>query len=98
VQFTVSGATFTNTGTVTGGNGGAAGALGVNGTAGTAGLGGVGIVGSCLTIINSGTISGGTGGSLRHLEAEEDCQPCQRSAQRRHSPRQPAAHREEARK
>jgi len=59
VQFTTAGATFINSGTVTGGNGGTGGTLGV---VGLAGAGGAGIVGSGLTIINSGTISGGLSG------------------------------------
>ena len=62
VQFTMTGATFTNSGTVAGGNGGAAGAASGEGIAGTPGAGGVGIVGAGLTIIDSNTISGGLGG------------------------------------
>src|SRR5262249_44234533 len=60
-QFATTGATFINSGAVTGGNGGTGGtALGfAPGAPGTAGAGGAGIVGSGLTIINSGTISGG---------------------------------------
>jgi outer membrane autotransporter protein len=58
VQFSAAGATFTNTGTVTGGKGGTAGL----GGGGVDGVGGAGVVGSGLTIINSGTISGGLGG------------------------------------
>jgi uncharacterized protein with beta-barrel porin domain len=62
VQFTTTGATFTNSGTVTGGNGGGGG-VGIVGAAnGTAGAGGVGIVGSGLTVINSGTVTGGLSG------------------------------------
>jgi autotransporter-associated beta strand protein len=56
VQFTVPGATFTNTGTVQGGNGGSRGTGGVNGIPG---VGGAGIVGSGLSVINSGSIAGG---------------------------------------
>jgi outer membrane autotransporter protein len=59
VQFTASGSTFTNSGTVSGGNGGASGG-GPN--RGAEGMGGVGIAGANLTIINSGTISGGLSG------------------------------------
>ena len=59
MQFTTSGASFTNLGSVSGGNGGAGG-VGGGGT-GSAGFGGSGIVGDGLTIINSGTISGGAG-------------------------------------
>ncbi len=62
VQFTARGATFTSSGTITGGNGGTGGAGGGGGSAGTAGAGGAGIVGSGLTIINSGTITGGLAG------------------------------------
>ena len=65
-MFSASGATFTNTGTVTGGNGGAGGAGGSGGLAGgdgSPGAGGVGVVGGDLTIINSGSISGGLSGS-----------------------------------
>src|SRR5262249_9935588 len=62
VQFTTTGATFTNSGAVTGGNGGAGGAGLSSGTNGSAGAGGVGIVGAGLTIINSGAISGGLSG------------------------------------
>jgi autotransporter-associated beta strand protein len=63
VQFTTSGATFTNTnpGSVTGGTGGQAGLGGVAGALG--GVGGAGIVGSGLTITNTGTITGGNGGA-----------------------------------
>ncbi|WP_422002083.1 autotransporter domain-containing protein [Reyranella sp.] len=60
-QFTASGATLTNTGTITGGNGGAGGAGGFG--AGNVGVGGAGIVGTGLAIVNSGTISGGNAGS-----------------------------------
>ena len=63
VQFTMTGATFTNSGTVAGGNGGAAGGAGEAGSAGSAGAGGAGIVGAGLTIIDSNTISGGLGGN-----------------------------------
>jgi autotransporter-associated beta strand protein len=62
VQFTARGATFTSSGTITGGNGETGGAGGGGGSAGTAGAGGAGIVGSGLTIINSGTITGGLAG------------------------------------
>ena len=64
-QFTAAGATFTNSGAVTGGNGGAGGIAIGGATSGTAGAGGAGIVGAGLTIINSGTIAGGfaNGGS-----------------------------------
>ena len=62
VQFTASGASFTNTGAVRGGNGGAGG-TGIAGAAnGVAGAGGAGIVGAGLTIINGGTIAGGRSG------------------------------------
>ncbi len=59
VQFTAAGASFTNSGMVTGGNGGLAGAAGSIGVAGSPGAGGAGIVGGGLAITNSGTISGG---------------------------------------
>ena len=59
VQFTASGATFTNTGTVRGGNGGAGGTDMFGAANGVAGAGGAGIVGAGLTIINGGTIAGG---------------------------------------
>ena len=64
-QFTAAGATFTNSGAVTGGNGGAGGIASAGATSGTPGAGGAGIVGAGLTIINSGTIAGGfaNGGS-----------------------------------
>jgi hypothetical protein len=58
VQFSASGATFTNTSAVSGANGGAGGAAN-GGTAGSAGNGGAGIAGSGLTVVNSGTITGG---------------------------------------
>ena len=58
VQFTASGSTFANSGTVSGGNGGASGGS----NRGAEGMGGVGIVGANLTIVNSGTISGGLSG------------------------------------
>jgi uncharacterized protein with beta-barrel porin domain len=60
VQFTATGATFTNLGTVTGGNGGSGGSGGDG--SGSNGAGGVGIVGSGLAIINGGTITGGLSG------------------------------------
>ena len=63
VQFTTTGATFTNSGIVAGGNGGAAGGAGEAGSAGSAGAGGAGIVGAGLTIIDSNTIRGGLGGN-----------------------------------
>jgi uncharacterized protein with beta-barrel porin domain len=62
VQFTESGARFTNSGTVAGGDGGAGGSAMRGGTGGTGGLGGAGIVGAGLTVINSGAITGGLGG------------------------------------
>ena len=62
VQFTTTGATFTNSGTVAGGHGGAAGDASLQGSAGSAGAGGVGIVGAGLTIIDSNRIIGGLGG------------------------------------
>jgi hypothetical protein len=56
----VSGATFTNTGSIFGGVGGFGGDNGGNGGgAGGSGAGGAGIVGSGLTIINSGAINAG---------------------------------------
>jgi hypothetical protein len=64
VQFTASGATFTNSGTVTGGPGGAS-AIGQGGGAGSPGsngTGGAGVVGNGLTVVNSGAISGGLDG------------------------------------
>jgi uncharacterized protein with beta-barrel porin domain len=62
VQFTTSGATFNNTGSVTGGNGGLGGAGSNGGTSGVAGAGGAGISGSGMTVTNSGTITGGMNG------------------------------------
>jgi outer membrane autotransporter protein len=62
VLFTSTGATFTNSGTVTGGNGGAGGISSLSALNGTPGAGGVGVAGLGLTIINSGTISGGLSG------------------------------------
>lgn len=62
ILFTTSGASFTNSGTVSGGAGGTGGGSGNGGTAGSSGAGGVGISGSGLSITNSGTISGGLGG------------------------------------
>jgi uncharacterized protein with beta-barrel porin domain len=67
VQLTTSGATFANSGTVTGGNGGTGGTVtsGATGNAGAAGAGGAGIVGGSgggLTVINSGSITGGMSG------------------------------------
>jgi uncharacterized protein with beta-barrel porin domain len=62
VQFTASGAGFTNTGTITGGAGGAGGTAVGGATPGNPGAGGAGIVGASLTVINSGAISGGLGG------------------------------------
>jgi len=60
VQFTQSGVTLTNAGTITGGNGGA---RGLGGAAnGNFGAGGAGVVGSGLTIVNSGTVTGGLSG------------------------------------
>ena len=52
VKFTASGATFTSSGVITGGNGGS-----------FPGGGGVGIEGSGLTITNNGTIAGGLSGN-----------------------------------
>lgn len=60
VQFSASGATFTNSGTITGGNGGVGGISGAGN--GSNGAGGAGIVGAGLTTINSGTITGGLSG------------------------------------
>jgi len=62
VLFTASGATFTNSGTITGGNSGAGGTGFAGGLPNIGGNGGAGVVGSGLTVINSGTISGGAGG------------------------------------
>jgi outer membrane autotransporter protein len=60
VQFTQSGVTLPNAGTITGGNGGA---RGLGGAAnGNFGAGGAGVVGAGLTIINNGTIIGGLSG------------------------------------
>ena len=59
VQFTATGAIFTNAGTVIGGNGGTG---GTGSSPGNPGAGGAGIVGGALTIINSGTIAGGLSG------------------------------------
>jgi autotransporter-associated beta strand protein len=65
VQLVSPATTFTNSGSITGGNGGAAGAGGASGSdpglPGAGGSGGAGIVGSGVAIINSGTISGGIG-------------------------------------
>jgi uncharacterized protein with beta-barrel porin domain len=61
-QFTTSGATFTNSGTVTGGNGGAGGVGTLSAANGSPGAGGAGVVGAGLTIVNSGTVSGGLSG------------------------------------
>jgi len=62
VQFTTTGASFTNSGTIAGGNGGAGGGGTSTATPGSAGAGGAGIIGSGLTVINSGSVSGGLGG------------------------------------
>lgn len=62
VQFTTSGATFTNSGTITGGTGGLGGAGASPANNGSGGSGGAGIVGSGLTVINSGNIAGGWSG------------------------------------
>jgi autotransporter-associated beta strand protein len=62
VAFTGSGATFTNSGTVTGGNGGVGGSAFDPAKVGANGNGGVGIFGANLTIINFGTITGGLSG------------------------------------
>jgi len=59
IQFTASGATFTNSGTISAGNGGI---LGISFAIGNPGAGGAGIVGAGLTVINSGGITGGLGG------------------------------------
>lgn len=65
VDFTASGATLANSGTITGGNGGAGGTGGVAGSGysagatGNGGSGGAGVVGSDLTLIDSGSIAGG---------------------------------------
>jgi hypothetical protein len=66
-QFTTAGATFTNSGTVTGGNGGGRG-LSAHGN-GAVGAGGVGVVGAGITIINSGTIAGGLSGTGARADA-----------------------------
>jgi outer membrane autotransporter protein len=65
VQFTMSGATLTNSSLIAGGNGGAAGVSASGFTTATAGAGGAGIVGAMgggLTVINKGTITGGMSG------------------------------------
>jgi autotransporter-associated beta strand protein len=62
VQFSASGATLINTGTIAGGNGGALGPGDFHQQSGNPGLGGASIVGGGLTVINSGTVRGGTNG------------------------------------
>jgi len=63
VQFTASGATFTNSGEVQGGSGGAGGPASRSSHSGEGGSGGAGIVGSGISIANSGTIEGGLYGN-----------------------------------
>lgn len=60
VRFTAPGASFTNSGTVTGGTGGVGGAGAYY--SGFNGLAGAGIVGTAVTITNSGSITGGGSG------------------------------------
>ena len=60
VSFLANGATFMNSGVVSGGRGGSGASS--FGLVGPGGVGGAGIVGAGLTIINSGTISGGLSG------------------------------------
>ncbi|WP_130229494.1 autotransporter domain-containing protein [Bradyrhizobium sp. Leo121] len=63
VQFSATGASFTNTGGIAGGIGGMAGAAVGAGGGGVGGTGGAGLVGAALSVINTGNIAGGTGGS-----------------------------------
>jgi autotransporter-associated beta strand protein len=67
VLFSSPGATFSNSGTVTGGNGGTAGTGG--GGNGSAGAGGAGVYGAGLTVINSGSIAGGVSGDSTPVQA-----------------------------
>ena len=63
--------TFTNDGTITGGNGGAGGAAGSGHSAGANGAGGVGVIGTGgSTVIDNGTISGGMSGGGSPAQAD----------------------------
>jgi len=68
IDFSQTGATLQNAGTITGGNGGTGGTGGA--ANGANGVGGAGVVGAGLTIVNSGSIAGGLSGDTIPVRAD----------------------------